>query len=97
MIEGGREAQVAHVDALVGAVHERRGGEEVHVLLGEEAVRDAVGEGHAERARVGEPGSTVGTVAPSGSASPSHSWIADISSDSTGERLPLTCSSKRNS
>src|SRR4051812_23245161 len=49
-----REAEVAHVDALVGRVDERRRVVEGHVALGEEAVGDAVREGGAERPGVGE-------------------------------------------
>ncbi len=55
-VTAGGEAQVAHVDALVGAVDERRGLEERLVPLREEAIGDAVGEGVAEPARVREAG-----------------------------------------
>ncbi len=55
-VEGGREPEVANVDALVGVVDQWRGLEQRHVTLGEEAVRDAVGERLAEPARVGEAG-----------------------------------------
>src|SRR4051812_8275325 len=49
-----REAEVAHVDALVGRVDERPRLVEAHVTVREEAVGDAVGERVAERPRVGE-------------------------------------------
>jgi len=49
-VEAGSEAQVADVDPLVGVVNQRRGVEERHVALREEAVRDAVGEGVSEPA-----------------------------------------------
>src|SRR5205085_10475347 len=52
--EGRRKAEVVDGDALVGGVDERRGLVQAHAALGKEAVGHAVGEGVAERARVGE-------------------------------------------
>src|SRR4051794_13731250 len=54
--EGGREAEVAHIDALVLGVHHRPGLIQGLVALGEEAVGHAVREGGAEPAAVGEGG-----------------------------------------
>src|SRR5690349_14040319 len=48
------EPEVGRGDPLVLGVHERRGLVEVHLALREEAVGDALGEGGAEGARVGE-------------------------------------------
>jgi MFS family permease len=53
-VEAGGEAEVAHVDPLVGAVHEGSRLEQAHVALREEAVRGAVRERGAEPARVRE-------------------------------------------
>src|SRR5215469_13804183 len=53
-VELGGEREVAHVDALVGPVHERQPVEQPLVALGEEAVGDALRERRAEVARVGE-------------------------------------------
>jgi MFS family permease len=49
-----REPEVAHVDALVRAVDQRRGLEHAHVPLREKAIGHALGEGVAEPARVRE-------------------------------------------
>src|SRR3954466_10794902 len=48
------EAEVGDRDALVARVHQRPDLVEAHLALGEEAVRDALREGGAEGARVGE-------------------------------------------
>src|SRR3954447_4018312 len=54
--EGGGEAEVAHVDPLVGGVHQRPRLVDRLVALGEEAVGHAFREGGAEPAAVGEGG-----------------------------------------
>jgi MFS family permease len=54
-VEPGRVGEVAHVDPLVGVMHERRLVEQAHVPVREEAVRDAVGERLAKPPRVREP------------------------------------------
>ncbi len=88
-VERRRVAEVAHVDALVGAVHERSCLEQRLVLVREEAVRDAVGEGDAEVTRVGEAGQhrPARSTAP-GSFVAIHASIASRSGESIGERLP---------
>ena len=53
-VEARGEAEVTHVDPLVGAVHEGSRLEKAHVALREEAVRGAVRERGAEPARVRE-------------------------------------------
>jgi MFS family permease len=53
-VEAGGEAEVADVDALVGAVDERCAVEQRHVALGKEAIGDALREGFAKPARVRE-------------------------------------------
>jgi len=53
-VEARGEAEVTHIDPLVGAVHEGSRLEKAHVALREEAVRGAVRERGAEPARVRE-------------------------------------------
>jgi MFS family permease len=53
-VEAGREPEVAHVDALVRTVDQRRRLEHAHVPLREKAVGHTVGEGIAEPARIRE-------------------------------------------
>src|SRR5665213_3661936 len=52
----GGERQVAHVDALVGAVDQRSGLQQRLVAVREEPVGHALGERETEVARVGEAG-----------------------------------------
>ena len=56
MEEARRVAEVAHVDSLVGPVDQRHLLVDRHVAVGEEPVGQAVGEGVAKPARVGEAG-----------------------------------------
>jgi MFS family permease len=54
-VEPGRVGEIAHVDPLIGVMHERRFVEQAHVPVRKEAVGDAIGERLTEPTRVREP------------------------------------------